>query len=178
MHFEETQRYKKGEIGEQIVDSFLLSRGIIPYKPNAGKAHPFDRLCATKDKKKLYIVECKTKARRTYYPDTGIDIRHYNDYSHIRNIYGIDVWLFFVDEYLKQVYGNLLSELEQPATIIHKEKTINYPLTNNGIIYFPLRKMKKVCDINENTIDALASLSSRSYEYPEVKDGKDIHQRY
>ena len=30
-------------------------------------------------------------------PDTGISIRHYEEYSEIQERYGIDIWILFVD---------------------------------------------------------------------------------
>ena len=71
MNFDELPGTQKGRIGEIEVDKYLSSIGIIPYAPILSKAHPFDRLCASADKKKLFVAECKAKAARTYYPDTG-----------------------------------------------------------------------------------------------------------
>lgn len=171
MAFKDKPSTKKGDLGEFELDKYLLSINIIPYKPAAEVAHPFDRLCATIDKKSIYIAECKTKASRSYYPDTGIDKRHYDEYVSIRDKYGIDLYLFFVDEFRKEIYGNLLSTLENRYWVKHSGKLLKYPLIQTDkrgatIIYFPLVKMQKVCDISAESAKRMVELSKRNYEYP------------
>lgn len=170
MEFNQLATTRKGYIGEEEVDKYLLSRGIIPYAPMAEKAHPFDRLCATADKTKIFIAECKAKASRTFYPDTGINVTSYQEYKYITNTYGIDVWLFFVDENVRRIYGNLLTKLEEPRIITVRNKTIRYPLTQNSIygkaiIYFPIAAMLNVCEITTEVADELKRLSTRNYGY-------------
>ena len=172
MKFEDLPQVKKATFAEQELDKFLLKRGIVPYIPIPGTAHPFDRLCATADKKKLFIAEVKAKASRKYFPDTGMNLKSHNDYIHIRDTYNIDIWLFFVDEFKKQIYGNLLSELEKSIRIDYQGRSLQYPLiqaTKSGteIIYFCLDNMIKVCDIDEITAKQLTELSTRNYDYPE-----------
>jgi len=58
----------------------------------------------------------KSKARRNYYPDTGVDVRHYDDYMHIKETYTIPVFIYFVDEMLKLIYGGEIGWLTQPRT--------------------------------------------------------------
>lgn len=173
MNFQDMSTTKKGNFSEKILDEYLISIGIIPYAPVISKAHPFDRLCATSDKKKIFVAECKGKARRTYYPDTGINEKHYLDYIGVREAHNIDVWLFFVDEYVKKIYGNLLSELDKPREIEHKGKTLKYPLVQPDykgtvIRYFPLVAMVDIFDLNDDQSGELKQLSTRNYEYEEV----------
>lgn len=162
------QTVKYGQIGEDIVNKYLISRGIIPYAPSSSGAHPFDRLCASKDKRRLFVAEIKTKPARIYYPDTGINISHYLDYKHIQEVYKIQVIIFFVDHDRKSVYGNYLSELETECNIEHNGKVIAYPLTYKGIIYFPLAKTIHVADIPDEEIEKLQILSSRNQDYSQV----------
>jgi hypothetical protein len=57
-NFVKTIMYKKGELGEKIVDEMLVNGGEwIPYKSLVDGAHPFDRLVARKNKKELMILE-------------------------------------------------------------------------------------------------------------------------
>lgn len=172
INFDDLVTTKKGYIGEHEVDRYLASIGIIPYAPTIGKAHPFDRLCASSDKKRLFIAECKAKASRSYYPDTGINESNYQDYKNILKTYGIDIWLFFVDEHKQSIYGNLLSVLESPKIVNHGGKNIRYPLLQRDyrgkqIIYFPLESMVEVCKISPDVALQLKALSSRNYEYAE-----------
>jgi len=176
MDFNTLPTTRKGYIGEEEVDKFLISKGIIPYAPKVGKAHPFDRLCATTDKSKIFIAECKAKSMRTCYPDTGINLTSYNEYKHINATYGIDVWLFFVDENLRKIYGNLLTKLDEPRTLNLDGKLLRYPWIQrsfNGkeIIYFPVSSMVTVCEITQEIAAELKSLSTRNYEYPQVNNG-------
>jgi hypothetical protein len=165
MNWQDKRSVQKGDVGERIVDAFLINRGVVPYAPITPKAHPFDRLCAAEDKSSIFIAEVKTKAARKYYPDTGIDERHFMDYMGVFHRYGIDVWLFFVDENAASVYGNKLSTLKEPSDVAHNGMVIRYPLREKGIIYFPLNKMRHVCRIDEAAASKLMALSERSYEY-------------
>jgi hypothetical protein len=161
----ERPQAKKGAAGEALVDAFLASRRVVPYAPIARGAHPFDRLCATADKRTIFVAEVKTKARRNKYPDTGISKRHYQDYTHVCGKYGLRVYLFFVDEMLKQIYGNWLHVLERPREIEHNGSAIHYPWDWGEIVYFPLAAMEFVCPLNSERSEHLKALSTRSYEY-------------
>ena len=156
----------KGTLGEVVVDKYLLGKNIIPYSPQGNIAHPFDRLCASTNKKNIFIAEVKTKASRNYFPDTGINIKSYKEYKFIQDKYGIDIWMFFVDENKKEIYGNKLSKLDIPTEINYNGKKLAYPLIEqNNIIYFPLEYMIHVCDIDEKISQELKSLSTRNYGY-------------
>jgi len=155
---------KKGNLGEEIISRFLERKGYVIYSPETkNKAHAFDRL-AIKDKEQIIIAEIKTKARRNKYADTGIDKRNYDQYIKIQNKYNIPVFIFFVDEMLKKIYGNWLSKLIIPIIIEGKQ----YPLILNNIIYFPLVNMINIAELSEQQITELKKLSNRNYEYIEI----------
>lgn len=158
---------KRGKVGEDIVGAYLKQQGYIPYKPDVqDKAHPFDFTCASPDKRTLFIADVKTKPRRLYYPDTGIDERHYADYQHISKTYQVDVFIFFVDEHEKRVYGNYLTLLAKPTNIEHKNRALIYPIREKGIIYFPLANMVQVATLNESQLAQIKQLKTlRTYEY-------------
>lgn len=161
----ERQTVKKGDAGEALVDAFLKSKNVVPYQPVFDGPHPFDRLLATADKKQLFVADVKTKARRTYYPDTGIDRRHFDEYQHIADKYKMGVFLFFVDEDEQRIYGGWLSDLSKQRYVIYNGKTLTYPLEQGNIVYFPLEAMQDICKLNATVSDGLKLLSSRSYEY-------------
>lgn len=152
---------KKGDYGEKIVREYLENKGWIVYEPRSGGPHAFDKICV-KDKKYIIIAEVKTKARMNKWNATGFDIKHYFEYKNLQTKYGIDVFIFFVDEYMKQIYGNKLSILE-------KEYIANdgkYPRQlKNEIIIFSLESMIKVADIKEEDSQYLKENSSRNYNY-------------
>lgn len=155
---------QKGSIGEEIIQRYLEENGYVVYRPITQGAHAFDIL-AVKNKKKIIVADSKAKARRNYYPDTGIDYKHYKDYKRISVTHNLNVFLFFVDEMLKIIYGNWLHVLESECKIKYKDKVIDYPLLQKEIIYFSLSKMKKICDLKTEDAEALKSKSQRSYLY-------------
>ena len=167
MEWDELASVKKGDIGERIVDEWLKNRGMVIYTPKTTGVHPFDRLCAKKDKKYVCIVEVKTKAARNHYPDTGINIRHYTEYKYIKDKYGIDIWLFFVDEYKKKVYGQELGALLKFHMQIVNGKRNYWPKFDKNIVYFHLNNMTNIADLTDDDARMLKELSRRSYEYKE-----------
>lgn len=175
MNWEDRTTVKKGNIGETIVSNYFRKRNYIPYIPDMEGPHPFDRIMARGDKKEIFIAEVKTKARRSFFPDTGIDIKHYNQYKFIEMKYNIDIFIYFVDEYKKEIYGNILRILDKPRKYKYKyqmdkngrifNKEIEYPIKSKGIIYFPLKIMKIISKIDDETIKKLKKYNNRSYGY-------------
>ena len=165
-NFNEKTTTKKGDIGENIVDNIMLKKGFIPYMPKEGTgAHPFDRLYATRDKKTIFILDIKAKAKRRYYPDTGIDLAHYRQYSHISDKYKIEVVILFVDEESLTVYGGKLINLEAETTITDKSRTLKYPMIVKNIIYFPIKNMIHVSGITQEEAKALKIMTTKKECY-------------
>ena len=155
----------KGNFAEDIINKFLEDKGYIVYNPTTPGAHAFDKV-AIKDKRQVVIAECKAKAKRNKYDDTGIDYRAYVEYRNMQTKHKIPVFIFFIDEMLGKIYGNFITLLEKENTINKK----NYPsveLATNGatIIYFPLHNMRAVANLNENEIRFLKEYSTRNYDY-------------
>jgi len=169
MAWNDKQEVKKGNIGERIVEEWLISHGIIPYAPCTEAAHPFDRLCASADKKRIFVAEIKCKPRRYAYPDTGINYSHYCDYVNIAMKYSMDVFLYFVDEYQRAIYGGeLITRLIPEFQIVHHGKTLLYPLhtshMQNGrsvkMVYFPLKRMHQIATLSDEQCNSLRALST------------------
>ena len=156
---------KKGNIGEALVNEWLINKGYIPYSPDADGAHPFDRLVASRDKKTIFIADSKAKAKRKYYPDTGINIKHYEEYKFIQDKYSIDVFIFFVDEEARKIYGNYLRIMQAPRKIIHNGKELSYPLIQNDVIYFPVEFMKEIADIPTEQANSMKQLTTKKEAY-------------
>jgi hypothetical protein len=170
------KKFEKGSYGEKICSKYVIQKGYIPYIPEINTSHPFDKIIASPDKKKILIAEVKTKSRRNKYPDTGIDISHFKEYSYIMRKYNLPVFLFFVDEYLEKVYGNFLSKLIQEKEVIYYYRrnehtsenrlTLTYPFkSKNGIIYFLLTDMKIIHTIPKEIANKMRKLSTRNYGY-------------
>lgn len=166
MKWDDKIQVQKGNVGEQIVFKLLEDKGYVVYRPITEKAHAFDNL-AIKDKKTVMIAEVKTKARRNNYYDTGINLSHYEEYKYIYDTYKIPVFIFFVDEMEKTIYGNYLDILEKPYNFIARDnyRSCNYPLIQGNIIYFNLDKMKVLCELENNVSEQLKNLSTRNYKY-------------
>jgi hypothetical protein len=151
---------KKGDLGEKIVDDYLLSKGIIPYKSISQTAHPFDRLCATSNKKNIFIAEVKSKAKMKYYPATGFNLNHYKQYKYIQEKYNIKIMVYFVDEKLNKVYGNYLNILSKETEYKNKK----YPIIlKNNIIIFPECNMIDICNITDDYSNELKKLTNSNY---------------
>jgi len=159
--WEERTTVKKGNYGEKLVNNLLEKEGFIMYMPTTPGKHAFDRL-AIKGKKDILMVECKSKAKRKWVDDTGIDIRHFKDYTYISNKHHLYLFIFFIDEYLGEIYGNYLHKLTKPKVIGKR----TYPLEEKGIIYFPMCNMKRnLAKLNGKDVDFLVNNSTRSYDY-------------
>lgn len=152
----------KGNIGERLVREYLERKGFIVYEPQTAGAHGFDKL-AILNKRQAIIAECKSKARRNKYADTGINIKHLEEYEYISKKHNLPVFIFFVDELVGKIYGNTLKELLVPCVVDGK----HYPSRENGIIYFPLINTKPVCDISAEDTELMKANSTRNYEYAE-----------
>jgi len=162
--FKNKTTYKKGLIGEEIVQKALEARGYVVYKPITEKAHGFDFL-AVKDKQVFIIAEVKSKARMNKFKATGIDGRHFEDYMRIWKKYSIDIIIFFVDEHPEEerIYCQKLSELIRPRVI----EGVSYPNSKiaAGIVLFSLAHMKHVAYLDKAQIQNLRNNSTRNYDY-------------
>ena len=165
MEWEERAEVKKGNSGEKIVNEYLINKGYIPYSPDVSTAHPFDRIVASKDKKGIFIADAKTKAKRKFYPDTGIEIKHWKEYSFISKKYSIKVFIFFFDEENQSIYGNWLSKLEEPQKITVRNNVIEYPLFQGSVIYFPMVNMVDIAKISERQAVKISELTTKNIIY-------------
>lgn len=144
----------KGNFGEEIARKYLEDKGWIVYSPETKGPHCFDRLCV-KNKRNMIIAEVKTKARRKFRADTGFNLKNWNEYKFIHQKYGIEIFFFFIDEFLGEMYGSKISSMMQERLIIEKGKEIKYPLIDRGIIYFPLVDMVNIQKLNAEQIEFL-----------------------
>jgi len=149
---------KKGNLGEEIAQSYLERKGFIVYRPLTPGSHPFDNLCA--NDKNIFVAEIKTKEARKYYADTGVDIRHYDKYSYIKKTHNVKVYIIFVDAYNAKIYGNELDELIKPVSVGSKD----YPSREGGIIYFPLINMITIANLTKQQCNEIISYNTKRYD--------------
>lgn len=157
-------RNRKGDLGERLVGDYLRRRGAIMYRPEHTGAHPFDTLCVTRDKQTIFAAEVKTKRSRTTYPDTGFNLRHYRDYQRVQEAHNLRVYVFFVDERKREIYGNWLDVMDQPRKIRVGYRDLIYPIVQKEIIFFPLESMRTVCSIAEDDAQALTRLTHNKFD--------------
>lgn len=155
MKFMDRVESKKGEYGEKLVDAILKKQFSIYLSKNYDTSHPIDRLLVDKRTLKIYGLDVKTKSARMYFPDTGIDTRHFKIYQELNE--KIPVILVFVDEEKKEIYGNKLSKLIPNS----KEQ--------NKIVYFLLSDMITLGKISDEDASVLKELTTKKSCYQ--KDG-------
>jgi len=155
---------KKGNAGEDIVKAVFEREGWIIYRPETAGAHHFDMM-AIKNKKTAIAVDVKTKARMNFFPATGVNQIHFEEYERFSKKHQMPFWIIFVDERLKKIYGNTISELEKRRLVDGNA----YPMVKNfkgtAVRLWPLAAMKDIARIDDNTADVLTSYSQRNYGY-------------
>ena len=172
----DTPQTKKGDIGEQLVEEYLASKGLTIYRPVTNQAHPCDRIVVSRDKKRFCLAEVKSYARRKFYNDTGINTPHFHEYKASQDAHNMPLYLFFVDEEKGKIYGGLLDHLSQPYRMPHKGDYLDYPLTSkarNGDLktYFPMELMEEVADIPTDYRNKLIDLTTKADAYLNGKWG-------
>lgn len=159
---------QKGNVGERIVREYLAQKGFVVYQTNCTEhAHGFDML-AMRNKEQMIVVEVKAKAKRDCCPDTGINLKHYNEYKAIQAKHNLPIFLVFVDEKLGEVYGDWLSALEADHSMFRND-TYPYvrPHGRNGepIIYFYQPNMRKLATLTQDEIIELKQLTTGKNTY-------------
>jgi hypothetical protein len=135
---------KKGEIGESCIDAILKDRGFVAYSPPEG-SHPIDRFYLHTKTFKTIIVDVKTKSKRKLYPDTGFDLKDYEKYLQIYKNTGIKVLIIFIDQDMREIYGNTIDKLSEEVNIggVHYPK-IEGSYDGQKLIYFSIDSFKKI----------------------------------
>jgi hypothetical protein len=158
------QALKKGDIGENIVKLKLEKHGWICYKVETDGSHPLDKFAIKNNK--IIALDIKTKAKRNKYDDTGIDERLYKLYKDFSTKNKIEFYVIFVDEVAKKVYGNKLTELDEPI-IINNKKYPSIEKCKNGVEmrYWAIKNMKYICNISDEDVKKIKDLEQRNYDY-------------
>jgi hypothetical protein len=162
MEFKDLETIDAGEYGEKLVDQYLKDKGFKIGSFEDGP-HPFDRfVCTTKNE--LFLLDTKTKPKRTYYDDTGIDLKDYNKYLELSDKHHLQFFLFFVDYVAKRVYYGEIHDLSVKHIDYLKEKI--YPLIekcNEKVIYFPICNFKYNFKLSDEDAEKLASYCHSNY---------------
>ena len=180
--FRDQQSTQKGTLGERIGERWLRKCGYYVYKPaDLDSAHPIDRMAVQRSSAAALVCDFKAKPRREFYPDTGIDVRHWLTYLILARINGMRALLVFVDEIEAKVYGGFLDDLDRIRPVKTQKGTKYYPITQNTgeseIRYFPLIAMQEFGDLTEQECAELRQRSSRNPIYDEMARGRAMQGR-
>jgi len=156
MIFEDSNQYRKGKYGEELVEKFLKKKGYVVYSPDG--SHAFDKVAMRKNE--IFAVEVKTYPARVMYPDTGFSIKHYETYLQRNSKNKLRVFVFFVDEDRKEIYGNWLDVIDRPVF-----GCPGYPKKQGEQIYFHLSRMEFLCKLTEDQTKKIRKFSTRSSQY-------------
>ena len=144
------RKVKIGDYGEALVQSHVESKNFICYRPDTDGAHLCDFFILGKGIGTI-AAEVKTKPMRDKYPDTGFNIRHYERYKQLSDEHNMRVFVFFVDEKLKWIYGNYLDVLDTPFY-----EDYGYPrneVTDWGAIrYYHIDSMKLIRPLTDEEL--------------------------
>jgi len=172
---------KKGNFGEELIIkmfegsiSYPLIDGDFEVYTHPNSTHLFDLYCIKKQGKIIEErVEVKTKPKRLYENDTGIDIKYSENFKDFLK-FNIDILIIFVDQDKKQIYGNYFSKLEKGYSELSddpnyfKSKFIGiWPKEDGGIRYWNIAQMIFIRDLTEKEVEILKQYSTDNYHHEE-----------
>ena len=106
-------------------------------------------------------AECKVKAIRRRYPDTGFNLRNYELYKKFTAEHNIRMFIFFIDEVKGKIYGNFLDVLDQKRICNGREYPLNEKTKYNVVIrYYPYEAMIKLKKLSNEELAYFQKLRS------------------
>lgn len=150
----ERPEVQKGDYGEELVKKIVEDCGLICYRAVTEGAHLIDFLWLS-GKKFAFAAEVKTKPKFKSYPATGFDLRHYEQYKKFYEDTNIPVFIFFVDDVLKKIYGNFLHVLDDKREFCGMKYPGVFKKNGRAIRYYPLNAMCKIADLGESDVQKL-----------------------
>jgi hypothetical protein len=167
MKFCEKETTKYGDYGEDIVKEYLHKKGIQTMSNDEDKQHPFDILQIIKEKDtwKISMADVKTKPKLREYNGTGINIKHYNIYKFLQEVYNMEFFIYFIDETLGKCYGNYLNILETPQIDNNKTYPMNPFPSEDGddLIIFHINNMVDQFVLTSEQLTKLKELCPKKY---------------
>lgn len=156
-NWQEKPEVKKGNIGERIVNELLSKDNYIIYRPITNGSHKIDFFAHKQDSdKNIICVEAKSKKRMACYIETGFNYSNYLHYIEIQEKYGIDTYVYFIDDFEECIYGSWLKDLGEGNKM-------------GEVITWPLQKMQFHRWLNENELIELKEYTKENYDYSKVK---------
>lgn len=156
MRWDDKKEVKKGNIGESIIQDFLIEKGFIFYRPAIDGAHKIDFFAHKSGaKKKVIAVEVKSKRRMAFRLETGFNYSNYLHYKEILEDHNIDTFFFFVDDFEECIYGAWLSQLGEGCRI-------------GDVIVWSLRLMKVIRKLTKEEVSHLKNKTNERIDYTNV----------
>jgi hypothetical protein len=154
--FENLRETKKGSIGEQIIKDYLINNGYNVAQFHGNSPHLVDFIAhKSGNKQRLFAFEVKTKPIVPPYTSTGFNKSHYDDYMQLyKGPFGLDTFVFFVDEIEEAVYGNYISKLQSFG-----KRTITDKRTNKEIYVWDRKCMQTICKLTKTQINEIKQYS-------------------
>jgi len=135
-----------GAVGERYISEFAASKSSNAYIPAVLQSNPVDSICVH-NSGKLWALELKTKPRRLYHADSGMDLNDFNTYLNFQ----VPVYLLFCDHITKTMYGQWAKKLEPHKKIEGK------------IVYFNLEYFDEYRKLKYDEVVELINLSTSNY---------------
>jgi hypothetical protein len=149
----------KGDIGEQIIDNFLIDEEYHLFAPVKNRSHIFDRYAISITKNKHFYFDVKTKARFNNWEAQGVNEDAYLKYIEVSEKLNVPFYIFFIDENSGDVHS--------VDIIKKKDKLFHIPMKKESkvkIVAWLLKDMYYVGKIeNNDLLRKMASYNTRNY---------------
>jgi hypothetical protein len=156
---------KKGDIGEEIIDTFLTEQGYYLFAPIINGAHLFDRYAFNLEKNKHFYFDVKTKARLNNWEAQGVDEKHYLKYLEASEKLNIPFYIFFIDENNGEIHSADIKNIKDKIFYIPMKKT-----NKDKIVAWNLKDMKYIGKINDlKVLNKLKNYNSRAYKISQIQ---------
>ena len=143
-NWNERNKVKIGDIGEDMIKDYLEKKGYIIYKPISNCSHPID-IISFNNTDSMSFNEVKVKPRRWRYNDTGVDLRSWRRYVKLINEYKTNLNIYFIDEYENCIYSIFLNDIY---------KNGQYKVsTTDQIVYFDLEQTQFIRFLTHDEIE-------------------------
>jgi hypothetical protein len=156
---------KKGDIGEEIIDTLLIEDGYHIFASLINGPHLFDRYAFNLEKNKHFYFDVKTKARLNNWEAQGVDEKHYLKYLQASDKLNISFYIFFIDENNGEIHLVDIKKLKEKLFYIPMKKK-----NNDKIVAWNLKDMKYIGKINDiDILNKLKNYNSRNYRIAQIQ---------
>lgn len=118
-----------GYVGEEMIKEIFENNGCVVYTTRTKKSHPVDLIVFDGKDDKMIYVEIKTKPRRCFYEDTGINLKScWKRYNRLINRFKVNLFIYFIDEFEECIYSINLNKIIKNFKFHVEDKIIYFNL--------------------------------------------------